>query len=154
KLLETLPVGPSMAVHFDPKGDSLITDSKSAGLQRWPVVPNPETGGVQIGPPDSPGLSAQAPLIWPGYDPDFTLSADGRTGAHSPQPGHALVFDLENPRRKFLIESPHLRFAALSPDGRWLATGNWQGRGAKVWNTHTGELAHDLDLGEQGDKAA
>ena len=139
KLLATLPVGESMAVHFDPKGESLITDSKSAGLQRWPITPDPETGGLRIGPPQSLGLSARAPFF--GNDPHFALSADGRTVAHSPQPGHVLLFDLENPRRKLLIESADLRHAAFSPDGRWLATGNWQGRGAKVWDAQTGKLA-------------
>ena len=141
-----------MAVHFDPKGESLITDSKSAGLQRWPITPDPETGGLRIGPPQSLGLSARAPFF--GNDPDFALSADGRTVAHSPHPGQVLLFDLENPRRKLLIESHALRHAAFSPDGRWLATGNWQGRGAKVWDAQTGKLAHDFDLGEPEEKAA
>src|SRR5262249_18248426 len=60
----------------------------------------------------------------------------------------------ENPRRKLLIESPYLRFAAFSPDGRWLATGNWQGRGVKVWDVQTGTLAHDFDLGESEEGTA
>jgi eukaryotic-like serine/threonine-protein kinase len=154
KLLATLPVGPSLAVSFDPKGKSLITDSKSAGLQRWPIVPDPATGGLRIGPPQSPGLCAQAPLIWPGYDPDFVLSADGRTVAHCPGPGRVLLFDLENSRPKLLIESAALRHAAFSRDGRWLATGNWQGRGAKVWDARTGELAQDLDVGDPEEWAA
>src|SRR5207253_8945799 len=62
KLLDTLPVGLSMAVQFDPDGESLITASKSAGLQRWPITPDPQTGGLRIGPPGSLGLSARAPL--------------------------------------------------------------------------------------------
>jgi eukaryotic-like serine/threonine-protein kinase len=146
KELATLPVGVCARARFDPKGESLITDG-SVGLQRWPITPDPQTGGLQIGPPQSLGLSAQLPLLFPEYVPEFTLSADGRTVAHSPQRGQALLFDLENPRRKLLLESPALRFPAFSPDGRWLATGNWQGRGAKVWDAQTGKSAHDFDLG-------
>src|SRR5262249_48898087 len=123
-------------------------------LQRWPIMPDSETGGLQIGPPESLGLSARAPLLFQRYDPQFALSADGRSIAHSPQCGQVLLFDLENPRRKLLIESPNLRAAAFSPDGRWLATGNWQGWGAKVWDAATGKLVHDLDLGESRPSAA
>jgi serine/threonine protein kinase/WD40 repeat protein/tetratricopeptide (TPR) repeat protein len=151
KHLATLPVGPSLAVHFDPKG-SLITDSKHAGLQRWPVTPDASTGGLRIGPPESLGLSARAPLF--GNNPDFALSADGRTVVHCPDHDHALVYDLDNPRRKLHLEGPDLRHAAFSPDGRWLATGNWQGHGAKVWNAHTGEVVCDLDLYEPDEGAA
>jgi serine/threonine protein kinase/WD40 repeat protein/tetratricopeptide (TPR) repeat protein len=146
KLLDTLRVGESMQVHIHPTGESLITDSKRVGLQRWPITPDHQTGGLRIGPPQSLGLSARAPFF--GYDHDFALSADGRTVAHCPNPGQAILYDLENPRRKLLIESPRLRHAAFSPDGRWLATGNWQGRGAKVWDAQTGKPEADLDLGE------
>jgi eukaryotic-like serine/threonine-protein kinase len=152
KLLATLSVGDSMAVHFDPKGDSLITSSKGMGLQRWPITADPEADGLRIGPPLSLGLSARAPFC--GDDPDFALSDNGRTVALSPNSGEVLLFDLEDPRRKLHIESAHLRHAAFSRDGRWLATGNWQRRGAKVWDTRTGMLTHDLDLGEPEVRAA
>ncbi len=149
KELTTLAVGLGARAHFDPKDGSLITDGNKAGLQRWPITPDPETGGLRIGPPLSLGLSARAPLLFRQYDPDFTISADGRTLAHSPQNGKVLLYDPENPGRKLLVEeSPSQRFPALSPNGRWLATGNWHGRGVKVWNTRTGELAQDFDLGE------
>jgi serine/threonine protein kinase/WD40 repeat protein/Tfp pilus assembly protein PilF len=153
KELATLPVGPCPRAQFDPKGESLITDG-SAGLQRWPITPDPETGGLRVGPPQSLGLSARAPLLFPGYDPDFTLSANGRTVAHSPQRGQVLLFDPENSGRKLVLESPSLCFPAFSPDGRWLATGNWQGRGVKVWDARTGKPARDLDLGSSEEGTA
>jgi eukaryotic-like serine/threonine-protein kinase len=147
KELATFPLGLAARAHFDAKGESLITDG-SAGLQRWPIAPDPETNGLRIGPPQQLGLSARAPLLFPWYDPEVTLSADGRTVAHSPICGQVLVFALENARRKLLVESPLLRHLALSPDGRWLATGNWQGRGINIWDAQTGRLAHELDLGQ------
>jgi serine/threonine protein kinase/WD40 repeat protein/Tfp pilus assembly protein PilF len=153
KELPTLPVGLCVRARFDPKGESLITDG-SAGLQRWPIAPDPETGGLSIGPPQALGLSARAPLSLPAYNPDFALSTDGRTIAHIPDRGQVLLYGLEDSRRKLLIESPYLRFPAFSPDGRWLATGNWQGRRIKVWEARTGRLAHDLDPGGQGEKTA
>src|SRR5262249_17283904 len=68
--------------------------------------------------------------------------------------GQAILFDLADPCRKLLIESPYLRFPAFSPDGRWLATGNWQGRRIKVWEARTGRLAHDLDVDGTDERTA
>jgi serine/threonine protein kinase/WD40 repeat protein/tetratricopeptide (TPR) repeat protein len=153
KELATLPVGSCGRVHYDPDGGSLITDGK-VGLQRWPVVPDPQTGGLQIGPPQSLGLSARAPLVPPEYDPESALSADAGTVAHSPRVDQVLLFELANPQRKLLLESPQLRLAAFSPDGRWLATGNWQGRGARVWDARTGKPVHDFDVGGPDARAA
>src|SRR5205823_4551722 len=123
-----------------------------AGLQRWPITPDPATGGWQVGPPESLGLSGRAPFV--AADPDFALSADGRAVAYCPQFGQAFLYDVRDPRRKLLMESPRLRHAAFSPDGRWLATGNWQGRGAKVWDARTGAAVKDLDLFEPEQGAA
>src|SRR5262249_24572281 len=109
------------------------------------ITVDPETGGLRIGPPQSIGLSTRAPLVQES-GPDFALSADGRTVAQIPDRGHVFVFDLENPHRKLLIESPFLSHAAFSPDSRWLATGTAMGRGVKVWDVQTGELAIDLGL--------
>src|SRR5262249_43360933 len=100
------------------------------------------------------GLSAWAPLLSWGYFADFALSADGRTVAYVPQTGQVLLFDLEDSRRKLLLETPGLHLPAFSPDGRWLATGNWEGRGVKVWDAHRGKLAHELDTGGPEEKPA
>jgi serine/threonine protein kinase/WD40 repeat protein/tetratricopeptide (TPR) repeat protein len=148
KLLGTVPAVGSLAVAFAPAGDYLFTDDRGAGLQRWPITPDPQTGTVRLGPPQSPGLSPQAPGLWSPYEPEFELSADGRTVAHSARPGHVFLFDWENPGRKLLIESPGLRQPVFSPDGRWLAAGNWHGQGARVWDARTGKEAKSFDLPE------
>src|SRR5262245_48296439 len=153
KELATLPAGWTAGVRFDPKGESLITNG-SEGLRRWPITPDPETGGLRIGPPRSFGPFARAPWPLPVQYADSVFSADGRTGAHSPQPGHVFLFDPEHSRWMLHLESPCLKHAALSPDGRWLATGNWEGRGVKVWDAHTGALDSDLDVGGPEEWAA
>src|SRR5262245_49355055 len=153
--LTTLDIGMALSVQFDAAGKHLITDSKTIGLQRWPLNADPETGSLMVGPPQSPGLSAQARSIWPNYDPDFVLAADSRTIAHCPGPtGHAVLFDLDQPDQKRLIDSPGLRHAAFSPDGRWLATGNWQHHGARVWNARTCQPERRLDLGARDGQGA
>jgi WD40 repeat protein/tetratricopeptide (TPR) repeat protein len=152
KLLGTLPIESGMQVCFDPRGENLITSSKPAGLQRWPMTLDAKAGVLRIGPPQPLGQSARSPFC--GGEFDFALSADGGTVAYSPNPGQLLLYDLANPRRKRLIESPHLRRLAFSPDGRWLATGNWHGRCVKVWDTRTGKLEADPDLGRSPNGSA
>jgi tetratricopeptide (TPR) repeat protein len=68
--------------------------------------------------------------------------------AHSARPGHVLLFDWADPGRKLLIESSCMRDAVFSPDGRWVAAGNWHGKGARVWDARTGKEAHPFDLRE------
>jgi WD40 repeat protein len=148
KLLGILPAVGSLAVAFDPAGDALFTDDRDTGLQRWPITPDPQTGTVRVGPPQSAGLAAEAPGLKAPYEPELALSPDGRTVAHSARPGHVLLFDWQNPGRKLLIEGPGLRRAIFSPDCRWLAAGNWHGQGARVWNARTGEEAKSFDLPE------
>jgi serine/threonine protein kinase/WD40 repeat protein/tetratricopeptide (TPR) repeat protein len=148
KFLATLPHSSSLAAHFDPKDGSLITASKITGLERWPVAPGAKPGELVVGPPRSLGSSARAPFL--GDDPDFALSPDGRTVAYCPQAGQAVLFDPEGPGRQLVIEAPRLRSVSFSrSDGRWLATGNWQGRGVRVWDARTGEPAcPPFELGE------
>ncbi len=153
KELASLPAGGGLRGSFDPKGKSLIVDS-NMGLRRWPITPDPTPGGLRIGPPQSLGQSARAPLVFRQRDPDLALSGDGRTVAYNPQDGHALLYELEDPRRKLVIDSPGLRCPALSPDGRWLAAGTSEGRGVTVWDARTGKPAHTIDLGEPGDRVS
>jgi serine/threonine protein kinase/WD40 repeat protein len=152
KLLASLPLGRSLSVRFDPKDGSLITDSMRVGLQRWPITPDARTGGLRIGPPEPCILSARVPLQ--GEDPDFSLSADGQTVAYSPRDGLILLYEPANPRRRLLLEGPGLRHASFSPDGRWVATGNWHGKGARVWDAETGKLVKELEICEPDDGAA
>src|SRR5262249_18705644 len=82
------------------------------------------------------------------------VAAEGRPRAPRPPGGPAALCAWAPPRRKLLIESPHLRHADFSPDARWLATGNGQGEGVKVWDVQSGKLAHDLDFGKPEEQAA
>jgi serine/threonine protein kinase/WD40 repeat protein/Flp pilus assembly protein TadD len=154
KELAILPVGSCARVCFDPKDGSLLTDG-SVGIQRWPITQDPQTGSLRVGPPKILNLYDPDRLDNPDYDPQFALSDNGRVIAHSPWRGEVSLIDLDNPARKFVLERRRMRDPAFSPDGRWLATGNWQGRGTSVWDVQNGKLAHELDLNEpEQDSAA
>ncbi len=38
----------------------------------------------------------------------------------------------------------NVRSIAISPDGKWVATGTWHGRGVVLWNAETGQKVRDL----------
>jgi len=124
---------------------SLLTAS-AAGLERRAVTADSATGNIVVGSPEVVGWPARAPLPLSAQDTGAWLSPDGRRVAVVPRRGQALAFDLDTPRAKVLVEAPFLTYAAFSPDGRWLATGNRQGAGAKVWDAYTGQLVTTLRL--------
>jgi WD40 repeat protein len=41
---------------------------------------------------------------------------------------------------------PGIAYVAITPDGRWVATGAWRGTGVKVWDAREGALARELDV--------
>jgi WD40 repeat protein len=59
----------------------------------------------------------------------------------SPPPGR--------PREQVVLQNhPQVSAAAVSPDGRYVATGTWRGKGVKVWEADTGKLVCDLPAEE------
>jgi WD40 repeat protein len=73
---------------------------------------------------------------------------DGRVVA-SAQCWGALVLRADRPDQPVRLE-PHkgARAVAVSPDGRWVATGSQEGTGARVWDARTGDPVKDLVPGE------
>jgi serine/threonine protein kinase/WD40 repeat protein len=122
------------------RGGALIT-AGSAGLQRWPLSADWDHAGARRGPPQTIGLAEHGPLP---VAQSASLSPDGRRVAVVQQPGKALVFDLDHPERCLRLSQDGLDRVAFSPDGNWLATGNWQGSGVRVWDARTGALATEL----------
>jgi WD40 repeat protein/tetratricopeptide (TPR) repeat protein len=126
-------------VQFEASGGLLTAGN--AGLCRWPVRPGPATGGCRVGPPQR--LFASPVPTPPGS------SADGRVLA-IPRNREALLVRRDRPGApRALGPQEDVRFCAVSPDGRWVATGtfgNTQGIGAKVWDADSGKLVKDLRM--------
>jgi tetratricopeptide (TPR) repeat protein len=116
--------------------------SGATGLLRWPVV-RFAPGELRLGPPESFGLLAGLPTG------RLCLGEGGRTLAvvSDGEIGRVAVLDLRG-RDPPIILAGHagLERVSLSPDGRWLATGTWQGNGVKVWDLHSGALARDVNV--------
>jgi WD40 repeat protein len=122
---------------FHPDGNSLLL-SGTFGLHRLPIERDPAT-------PDRIRISPPQP-IWKRGLGRACLSADGRILAATAGPAQVIVLDLEKQGEPILLEK-HLGeeiAPVISPDGRWVATGVWRGKGVKVWEARTGKLVQDL----------
>jgi serine/threonine protein kinase/WD40 repeat protein/Tfp pilus assembly protein PilF len=119
---------------------ALLANAK-AGLLRWPVRADASSGGwLRVGPPER--------LAVPGSPLQLAQSADGRVTA-CPQPWGAYVVLAERPQQPIKLW-PHddVRYIAVSPDGRWVATGSHgPSEVVKVWEAATGKHVADLATG-------
>jgi WD40 repeat protein/Flp pilus assembly protein TadD/tRNA A-37 threonylcarbamoyl transferase component Bud32 len=125
--LEFLPLSQMNDVRFHPNGRELFT-SGPAGLYHWPVDVRP--GNLRIGPP------RKLPVT--GHPGQISLDRDGRTLAVADWTTGCRILDLARPdahARSFRL--PGAIRAALSPDGRWLASSIHRGTVAKVWDLRT-----------------
>jgi WD40 repeat protein len=56
--------------------------------------------------------------------------------------GAVSIYEMLNPSNRFaLVGHPNAACPAFSPDGRWIASGNWKGAGIKVWEFESKRVA-------------
>jgi WD40 repeat protein len=142
----------TMTARFSPATGELIS-SGAKGLRRrairLPEPGAPKTGSkVAIGPPET---------VFPRPAGRAAVSQDGRTVAVVPKDGEEpsilRVFHRGNPGSETrLLAPPAFRhYVAVSPDGRWVAAGTWQGAGqatgVRVWEARSGRLLREFRLG-------
>jgi len=109
------------------------------GLYRWPLSNDRDELGrkLRIGP-----AVRLAPLnLYPS-----ALSPDGRALLADKDSRSIFLVNLEDPKstRILIPDTSGISGYVLSPDGRWLATGSFNGSGAKVWDAHSGKLVRHL----------
>ncbi len=119
--LAFLPIGNAAHLMFDTSGD-LIT-SGPTGVLRWPINLDAGQGRCEIGPAQTLPLGAGTCGI--------ALDKTGAIVARADR-GFAYVATAEGTRRIGPLDD--CRCVAVSPDGKWLATGNhFGGHDAQVW---------------------
>ena len=137
----SIPDTNCQSVFFDPRQTSLFS-SGANGLARWPLAYE-TTGGattVLIGPRQE---------LYPGvndYHLFTSLSSNSRWIAIAVESqGVGCVVDLTAPEKRITLEKHSgLRWISISPSGKWVATGTWQGSGVKVSNAQNGNLMHEI----------
>jgi WD40 repeat protein/Flp pilus assembly protein TadD len=119
---------------FDPDGALLVTTN--TGLYRWPVAPDShDPNGLRIGPPELLRASATGTV---------GSSAGGLLVTPIVNGNRALAWPADHPHDAVSFSHPDCRHAAVSPDGKWVVTGSWGGRGLKVWDARSGRLFKTL----------
>jgi len=132
---KTLDVDPTALFH--PSGNSVLTSTKH-GIFRWPIKRSREEGHdrLTIGPPQR-----VSDLTGQGWT---CLDRTGHTLATiRGQEAYALPLDRTAPPVR-LTGHADIKRIAISPDGKWIATGTWHGRGVVLWNANTGQKVRDL----------
>jgi len=136
KLVASQPLFPVRGVQFTPDGRGIIA-SIETGCLRWPIRLEGPTG-LTLGEPE-------VLINLPAHHCGGALSRDGKYLAFVGAKEAVYWRDLEK-RQNVHVWRDHPRVAsiAISPDARWLATGNWQGTRVLVRDTSTGKLAAEV----------
>jgi WD40 repeat protein len=134
-----LPLPGNYPLRFDL--DGALWTFGSSGLLRWPVVGDPNTGKHRCGPPQRFFGTTNTRHLGSSADVGVVAIPDSSRGA--------LVFHRDGKRQLRLGPQEDVRFCAVSPDGRWVATGSHtlkDGVAAKVWDARAGAPATDLPV--------
>jgi WD40 repeat protein len=137
--LEALP-SRTVPVGFEWPSGVLVTHHDGRGFERWPVAAA-AGGRVRIGPPGQL-VAAGGFGCWPGMSPDGRVLVRPRPNSNL----GAEIFHLGGPARTLDTEPQwDVRFASVSPDGRWVVTGSHsENGGIRVHDAGTGKLVARL----------
>jgi WD40 repeat protein len=118
---------------FERDGTGLLTYA-SRQLRRWPLEFSSREGRewVRIGPPQRlltlDHADPNGRMVFCGPDQNRLVITDNLRGVN-------LIELAPRPRVVQSWRTPTASFLAASPDGRWVATGSWEGPGFQVWDT-------------------
>jgi serine/threonine protein kinase/WD40 repeat protein/tetratricopeptide (TPR) repeat protein len=127
---ERVFLGPALVgASWEPAG--ALCTAGAAGLVRWPVQA-PGRQALQLGPPESI-LLASAPTDIPAV----AHSSDGRVTVVAAADDPVLL--RQDGTREVLGPQGECRFAAVSPDGSWVATTSQPPLVVHVWDNRTGQ---------------
>ena len=139
--LAVLPLPRNNPLRFDPDDRSLWTAGDD-GLLRWPIRPDPTDANVgRVGPPERLASLSNYSL--------WGASQDGTVLAVPNFSQGAILTNRSSGSVVPLGPQDDVRFAAVSPNKRWVATGSFdlrKGGGAKVWDAASGRHVADLPV--------
>jgi len=122
----SIPTRASESAVFTPDGKALLTDGRG-GLYRWSLQGSGSADLLKIGPPEK--LHSDHIRLFK------SRPAGEMVGATVRGKGGTILSMSPRPAIGPMIKELEGTFLSVSPDGRWIATGQWNGRGIKVWDT-------------------
>jgi WD40 repeat protein len=135
--LASATTGRANSVLFEASGALLINGPD--GLRRWPVkADTASVNSLRIGPPQK--------LAAPGSDSRIASSRDGRVLASAQRDGGLVMHGDRTGQPVPLRPHEDVRYIAVSPDGRLVATGSHLGTKVRVWHASSGKLEKELPV--------
>jgi serine/threonine protein kinase/WD40 repeat protein len=133
------------SVCFTPDGRELLTSGRK-GLHRRPLDPLPAGDGPRAG--EQPALWRASPLEYSCFTPDGRYLAARLAEDRQFADRAAVVLDVQKPDLPEIRihGQPQLEYVALSPEGKWLATGTRLAREVHLWRADTGEHVQVLPI--------
>jgi WD40 repeat protein/tetratricopeptide (TPR) repeat protein len=120
-----LPIDNAWHLMFEPSG-TLLT-SGTLGVWRWPIQRDSEGGRVRLGPPHRVALPAGTGAV-----------AEDSLGRIVAKANFDMAYLVTPDREVRVGPFDDCRSVAVSPDGKWLATGNHAAGGAQIWRVSDG----------------
>ncbi len=138
-----LPVNQARTAHFVQGGSNLLTTS-TGRIAFWPIDTSDPTNGTNL-VSFRTGPRQLVPLTNVTYLEPAALSLDRRKLVLPVSLNAAAIFDLETRIETLRLTNAILpKLSAFSPDGRWVVTGTFHGRGTRVWDAATGAIVHEF----------
>ncbi|HEY7311587.1 MAG TPA: protein kinase [Gemmataceae bacterium] len=138
--IDFAPHNSPFTVCFAPDGRSLFSCSYP-GRYCWPIQSG--TGKrPRFGPgrPLAPQVREAARMA--------AFSRDGQVCAVVRRDQTVHILHAGPPAREVVVRHAELNNIAISPDGRWVAAGTFDGQGVKIWDAATGKQEHALPIGQ------
>jgi WD40 repeat protein len=141
KELGFLPLKEARFAHFEPASRSAILIGDATSTFRWPI--RAERSSWRIGPPQALPLPAGS-VLDQSRDGRIVVTACRAVSSFQPWAGAWLLRDDQPGAPMHLAPDMDLWSAAISPDGRWLVTGQDASGVIQLWDAATGEFKRTL----------
>ena len=145
-----VPAGPCGSTLFSPDGRNLIT-SGSLAVYNWPIEIVAGTSRKEMTIREPRQLHDGSFYFQSHLSTSSNGLVIGASKSHLNHPGfgEAVVIRLgSNGRPIELRDQDGIESIAVSPDGRWVATGPWGGQTTKIRNGESGAFIHALPTGQ------
>jgi eukaryotic-like serine/threonine-protein kinase len=140
---------PSTASLVFERSGALLTFGNT-GLLRWPWKQPADHSVASAAGVQSVSLGPIQKLPMPALHSTMAASANGAVIASPRGPAPAVVWRRDqSPEIEYLSVKGDFRQVAVSPDGRWIALGEFAGNmpGAVVWDASSGRIEKELPVG-------